>query len=94
MDRKFKKVGLGLLGHVTPSIYFGRILRSEVLVYKSYLFLEQPFYRNYLTLDSHTNTVITHLPSCQDGIENRDKVLVQVPDGHCLYLLSFRKSAQ
>ena len=38
MYRKFKKVGLGLLGHVTPSIYFSRILRSEVLVYKSYLF--------------------------------------------------------
>ena len=27
---------LGLLVHVTPSIFFSRILRSEALVYKSY----------------------------------------------------------
>ena len=35
---------LGLLAHVTPSIFFS----------------EQPFYGNYSTLDSHTNTVISH----------------------------------
>ena len=29
---------LGLLVHVTPSIFFSRILRSEALVYKSYFF--------------------------------------------------------
>ena len=57
MFRKFKKLGLGLLGHVTPSIFFRRILRSDVLVYNSFFFSEQPFYGNYSTLDSHTNTV-------------------------------------
>ena len=37
---------------------------------------EQPFYVNYSTLDSHTNTVISHsfAFSRQDGVENRDKV--------------------
>ena len=37
---------------------------------------EQPFYGNYSTLDSHTNTVIffTRLHTRQDGVENRDKV--------------------
>ena len=37
---------------------------------------EQPFYGNYSTLDSHTNTVISHsfAFSRQDGVENRDKV--------------------
>ena len=47
MYRKFKEMVLGLLVHVTPSIFFRRILRSE-----------------FLTL----------LPTCQDGVENRDKV--------------------
>ena len=50
---------LGLLVHVTPSVCFRRILRSEALVYKSYFF-RQPFYGNYSTLDSHTITVISH----------------------------------
>ena len=49
MYRKFKKVVSGLLVHA----------RSEALVYKSY-FSEEPFYGNYSTLDSHTNTVISH----------------------------------
>ena len=35
MYRKFKKVVLGLLAHVTPSILFSRIRRSEALVYNS-----------------------------------------------------------
>ena len=51
---------LGLLAHVTPSIFFSRILRSDALVYNSYFFLEQSFYGNYSTLHSHTNTVISH----------------------------------
>ena len=38
MYRKFEKVVLGLLVHVTPSNFFRRILRSEALVYKSYFF--------------------------------------------------------
>ena len=46
--------------HVTPTIFFRRILRSEALVYKSFFFSERPFYVNYSTLDSHTNTVICH----------------------------------
>ena len=29
---------LGVLAHVTPSIFFSRILWSEVLVYNSYVF--------------------------------------------------------
>ena len=56
MYRKFKKVVLGLLVHVTPSNVFHGILRSEALVYKSYFFSEQQIYRNYSKLDSHTNT--------------------------------------
>ena len=38
MYRKFQKVVLGLLLHVTPSNFLRRILRSEALVYKSYFF--------------------------------------------------------
>ena len=38
MYRKFEKVVIGLLVHVTPPIFFRRILRSEALVYKSYFF--------------------------------------------------------
>ena len=48
---------LGLLAHVTPSIFFCKILRSEVL--KFIFFPEQSFYGNYATLNSHTNTVIS-----------------------------------
>ena len=46
---------LGLLFHVTPSIFFRRILRNEALVYKSYLDLvsvvrigESPYYGVFL----------------------------------------------
>ena len=41
-----------------------------------YFFTQQPFYGNYSTLDSHTDTVISHagLPTRQDCVENRDKV--------------------
>ena len=53
MNRKFLKVVVGLLGHVTPAIFFRRIVRSEALVYTSVFFSEQPFYGNYSTLDSH-----------------------------------------
>ena len=55
---------LGLLVHITPSNVFRRILRSEALVYKSYFFSEQPFYGNHSTLDSHTNTVVSHAFAC------------------------------
>ena len=66
-------MGLGLLAHVIPSIFFSRILRSEALVYISFLFFsEQPFYGSYLTLGSDTNNIISHagLPTRQDGVEN------------------------
>ena len=38
--------------------------------YNSYIFTEQPFYGNYSTLDSHTNTVISHtgLTTRKDGL--------------------------
>ena len=38
-------------------------------------FSEAMFYENYLTSDSHTNTVISDacLPTRQNGVENRDK---------------------
>ena len=38
MYRKFLKKVLGLLAHVTPSIFFSRFLKSEALVYSSYVF--------------------------------------------------------
>ena len=44
-----------------PPKFFSTILRLVALVYKSFFFFsEQPFYRNYSTLASHTNTVISH----------------------------------
>ena len=50
---------LGLLVHVMPLIFFSRILRSEALVYKSYFF-RRAIFGNYSTLDSYTNTAISH----------------------------------
>ena len=38
MYRKFVKKVLGLLAHVTPSIFFSRILKSKALVYSSFIF--------------------------------------------------------
>ena len=38
MYRKFEEKVLGLLAHVTPSIFFSGILKSEALVYSSYIF--------------------------------------------------------
>ena len=38
-----KKVVLGLLTHATPSIFFGRIFRSEALVENSYFFQNSRF---------------------------------------------------
>ena len=68
MYRKFLKVVLSLLVRVTPSNFFSRILRipkmyvlerAERSFGLQIIFLsEQPFYGNYSTLDSHTNTVI------------------------------------
>ena len=41
---------------MSHSNFFSRFVRSEGLVY---IFLEQPFYGNYPTLDSHTTTLIS-----------------------------------
>ena len=52
------------------------MLCCVALVYNSYFFLEQPFYRNYPSLDSHTNTA-NFSRGCltrQDGFQNHDKV--------------------
>ena len=46
---------------VITSNFFSRIVRSEALVYNLYFFPEQPFYGNYPTLASHTNTIISHV---------------------------------
>ena len=43
-----------------PLNFFRIILCFVALVYNWYFFSEQPFYGNYSTLDSHTNTVISH----------------------------------
>ena len=42
---------LGLLAHLTPSIFFSRFLWSEALVYNSHFFQNR---------HSHTSTVISH----------------------------------
>ena len=76
MYRKFKKVVLSLLAHVTPSIFFSRILRSEALVYHWFFFQNRGSTEIISTLDFHTNIVICHaFAYSQDGVENRDKVL-------------------
>ena len=43
---------------VITSNFFSRIVRSEALVCNSHFFSEEPFYGNYSTLGSYTNTVI------------------------------------
>ena len=49
--------------HVTSSNFFSRIVQSEALVYNSYIYFQNswPLYGNYSTLDSQTNTVISHV---------------------------------
>ena len=39
-----------------------------------HIFSKQKFYGNYSTLDSRTNTAISHTFARQDGVENCDKV--------------------
>ena len=59
MNGKFHKV---VLAQIRLSIFFSRIFRSEALVYNnySYYFSVEPFYANYLTLDSRTNAKISY----------------------------------
>ena len=40
--------------------FFSRILKEWSFSLQFIYFLKQPFYGNYSTLDSHTNTVISH----------------------------------
>ena len=44
----------------TPPKFFRTFLCFVALLYNWYFFSEQPFYGNHSTLDSHTNTVISH----------------------------------
>ena len=61
MYRKFnKKVVLGLLAHVTASIFFSIMLKNDSFSLQLIFFSEQLLYGNYSTLDSHTNTIISH----------------------------------
>ena len=57
-----------VLAQVTPPKFLSRNLRSEDLVYNSYIyfFSEQPFYGNYSTLDSAhiTQTLYNFSRSC------------------------------
>ena len=72
MYRKFLKKVLGLLAHVTPSNFFSRILKSEVLVYSLYFFQNSRFTEIIRHL---TNAVISHgFAYSSRWRRNRDKV--------------------
>ena len=60
--RKFSKVVLGLLPHVTPSIFSRRILSCEAVVYNSYIFFTSAVLRKLFNIKfiSHINTVISY----------------------------------
>ena len=85
---------LGLLVHVTPSIFFSRILRSEALVYKSCFFrtavLRKLFDIRFSYKRCNFSRVCRLL--CQDGVENRHRSRV-IPFScssewtFCLYVL-------
>ena len=75
---------LGVLEHETPSIFFRRILRSEALVYNSYIFFRTPVLRKLFDIRfsfKHCK-FLTRLPTRQDGFENRDKVYLQKRFGY------------
>ena len=56
------------------NFFFSIIIRSEALVYNSFIFFRTAVLRKLLTFDSHTNTVISHaLPPGQDGFQNHYK---------------------
>ena len=59
MCKKYYKVVLGLLAHVTPLIFFSRIPRSEALVYNSFLFFRTTVLRKLFGIrflyDKHCN---------------------------------------
>ena len=59
MYKIFLNKVLGLLAHVMPSNFFSRIHKSEAFQFTVHIFFKTAVLRNYLTLDSHTNTVIS-----------------------------------
>ena len=66
---------LGLLAHLTPSIFFRRILRSETLrvVHNSYFFQKSrstEIIRHQILIQ--TLEFLTRFPTRQDGVENCD----------------------
>ena len=62
--------------HVTPSVFFSRIKRSEALVNNSYFFQDSCFIE--ILFDIHCKILIQTLyflmcfPTCQDGFQNCD----------------------
>ena len=75
---------LGVLEHETPSIFFRRILRSEALVYNSYIFFRTLVLRKLFDIRfsfKHCK-FLTRLPTRQGGFENRDKVYLQKRFGY------------
>ena len=79
-----KKWFLHMQLHVMPSNFYSIICTS---VSKAIFFSEQPFYRNYLTLDSHTNTVNSHvvayssrwLPKPWQGVLDKTLLMCYLP---------------
>ena len=64
---------LGLPAHLTPSIFFGRILRSETLVHNSCFFQNSrstEIIRHQILIQ--TLKFLTRFPTRQDGGENCD----------------------
>ena len=77
MYRKFWKVFLGLLAHVTPSIFFSRILRSEALVYNWNFFQNSRstgIIRHWFSYKQYKHCNFSRVCLLVKGVENRDKV--------------------
>ena len=68
---------LGLLAHVTPSIFFSRILRSEALVYDGYIYIYIYIYFFFFQNNSSTE-IIRHYIFIQKLFLTRDYLLVKM----------------
>ena len=78
MYRKFKKVVLGLLAHVTPSIFFSSIPRSEALVSIDIVFRTAVLPKLFDIRFSYKHCKFSRVCLLvRDGFENRDKVYYQ-----------------
>ena len=88
MDRKFNKMVLGLLAHITPSIFFSRILRGKAVSFTIDIFFRTAVLRKLFDIrfSNNNNNVfylrsisiqtlkfLTRLPTRQDGVKNRAK---------------------